>query len=536
MRSGVPHRFVMLSLGVLGGCLTSLNEPASHGGDSSWVPGNPAHTGDLADDTDPTTPDSPPRPDTSPPQDTADPADSDSDTGAPPPPQDTGLPDSDEAEDSSDPDPSPDTGQPVPPPPRNLVISEMMVAPDVCQDPNAQYIEIWNRGASILDLSSGLVATRGGSFTLPPGFVLAPGTRAVLAADAAAFLDCFALQPFRLLSTGLVASPTDDLVQIVVPSLGIVEGARWSAQHPDLLPLSSTAWELDEASLDTYCPAQTPISTSGARGTPGFNNTPCPEADTDTGLPPDTGADSGLFPPADTDTCRVRGNAYGPPTPPSDDGRVAALWGVGWRASLEDGELVDYGFPIGRTAVDWRPPTFVVQLYDPNISFLCRMEFAITNQQPADPSSWSIISGQRFPVWQAWDIELRADNVRTTCPETLTVQPYNGGPSSTINTLSTFAGAWRIGVGETDDIKSLLFNAVTNGGGNWGRDWEPFVFSGFVGDPGSGFELSYGFLFESECQEVATDVSGLTILAPSPPGPPLPDQFVDVRVYRVFSF
>ncbi|MEQ1502278.1 MAG: hypothetical protein ABMB14_08600 [Myxococcota bacterium] len=80
-----------------------------------------------------------------------------------------------------------------------------------------------------------------------------------------------------------------------------------------------------------------------------------------------------------------------------------------------------------------------------------------------------------------------------------------------------------------------LENAVVASGQNFAQDWDPFVFTTYVGNTGSpAFDLGYTFQFDRTCDEVRLDNAGLLIDLLGAPTTPL-DSFASSTSFYVFA-
>jgi beta-lactamase superfamily II metal-dependent hydrolase len=175
---------------------------------------------------------------------------------------------------------------PLPALPGDLVITEVMKDPASVADSSGEWIEIFNRAASAVDLegwtlrddgTDAHVIANGGQ-----GVVIAPGARLVLGANANAAVNGGVAIGYEYTYTQFQLSNADDEVVLVAP-----DGTEWDrivydngVLWPDFPGASLT---LDPAAVDTvanddgnnWC-AGTSAFGAGDSGTPGAANDDCP--------------------------------------------------------------------------------------------------------------------------------------------------------------------------------------------------------------------------------------------------------------------
>ncbi len=215
--------------------------------------------------------------------------------------------------------------------------------------------------------------------------------------------------------------------------------------------------------------------------------------------------------------------AVAPTATPSTTPMTPAYVGVGFSAIIQGFQLRDWSLQgvAASARVRWR-------FYDANLAYLCEVMADANTASPVLPP-WPTGSAAR--IWQAWLADPTGPLV-STCGPVPTSVIKTGDMTDWVRNTQT-----GLGIGTMVGVRAPLSAAVAAAGGDWSRDWAPYVFGLFLRLNGVLREVGYAFHYARTCEVVLTKPNGLRDQLGTPGigagvGPPV-QTFVEANPYYV---
>ena len=159
--------------------------------------------------------------------------------------------------------------------PGDLVISEVMVDPDKCDDGKGEYFEIYNASGAQVDLAGLQLSASAETVTLTDSLVIEPGAYVLGRKETSS--DCYQLDP--LFRYALSLNNSGDVLTLSSSS-GVIDALDfqgWTVPTGKALNLAPDALDASSNDLESsWCASTTPLGMGiDDAGTPGAPNDTC---------------------------------------------------------------------------------------------------------------------------------------------------------------------------------------------------------------------------------------------------------------------